>query len=299
MSKNNIQLFNKDCFDYMKSLPDNSVSLIVTDPPYGINFHGKYDPDTDWDKFADGEFAKFAENWMKEAYRVLKQDGTMWMTCAPTTIPDLFKIIEDIGFKNHLENWCCLARSKGRGAKNKLKSLRADIFHLTKSDKYTWHNTEYLREVVVPYMTDGKPRGWVLDQSTGQRVRWTGAGNVMFYSMPYYLGVGEKMIHSCQKPILMWCNLIMMSSNKGDTVLDPFSGSGSSGIAADLCDRDWIGCEKEKSMYEKSQKWINEAQNPTTRVYENLEGYVKKRLSSNEKGFKFGFPSRLILPKND
>ena len=293
-----INYINTDSLEYMKTIEDNSVPLIVTDPPYGINFHGRYDPDTDWDKFADKEFEDFLRKWLAEAYRILTPTGTLWMCCAPTTIPTLFPVIEEVGFTNHLENWCVLARAKGRGAKNKLKSLREDILHLTKDPKkYTWHNTEYLREVVVPYVVDGKPRGWALDQSTGMRVRWSGAGNVMFYTMPYYLGVGERMIHSCQKPLLLWCNLIMMSSDKEDVIFDPFMGSGSSGIAAMLCDRSYIGCEIDKVMFKKAREWLNEAQDPSTRTAENLDGYIKKHISSSEKGFKFGFDSRVILPK--
>lgn len=293
-----INYINTDSLEYMKTIEDNSVPLIVTDPPYGINFHGRYDPDTDWDKFADKEFEDFLRKWLAEAYRILTPTGTLWMCCAPTTIPTLFPVIEEVGFTNHLENWCVLARAKGRGAKNKLKSLREDILHLTKDPKkYTWHNTEYLREVVVPYVVDGKPRGWALDQSTGMRVRWSGAGNVMFYTMPYYLGVGERMIHSCQKPLLLWCNLIMMSSDKEDVIFDPFMGSGSSGIAAMLCDRSYIGCEIDEVMFKKAREWLNEAQDPSTRTAENLDGYIKKHISSSEKGFKFGFDSRVILPK--
>ena len=292
-----INYINKDCLEVMKEIPDNSIPLIVTDSPYGIGFHGKYDPDTDWDKFADGEFEGFLKSWLSEAYRILTPDGTLWATCAPTTIEIWFKVVKEVGFTNHLENWCVLARAKGRGASKKLKSLREDILHLTKDPKkFKWHNTEYLREVVVPYVVDGKPRGWALDQSTGMRVRWTGAGNVMFYSMPYYLGIGERMIHSCQKPLLLWCNLIMMSSDKGDKVFDPFMGSGSSGIAAMMCERDYLGCEIDKDIFDKAIDWYHQCKTDQ-KVKDKLDEYIKKHVSSSEKGFRFGFDSRLILPK--
>lgn len=293
-----INYINTDCIEYLKTIPDNSIPLVITDAPYGIGFHGEYDPDTDWDKFESAEFEEFLRSWLKEAYRVLTPTGTLWMCFAPTTVETVFKVVKEVGFTNHLENWSILARAKGRGASKKLKSLREDVLHLTKDPKkFTWHSTEYLREVVVPYVVDGKPRGWALDQSTGLRVRWTGAGNVFFYSMPYYLGVGERMIHSCQKPLLMWCNLIMMSSNKGDKVLDPFMGSGSSGIAALMCERDYIGCELDKDMFNKASEWLKEAQTPNSKVANKLDEYIKKHVSSNEKGFRFGFDSRLILPK--
>ena len=293
-----VKYYNVDSLSYLKTIPDNSIPLVITDPPYGINFHSQNDPDTGWDKFNENEFEDFLRQWLTEVYRILTPTGTLWMFFAPTTVNTVFKVVDDVGFTNHLENWAVLARAKGRGASKKLKSVREDVLHLTKDPKkYTWHSVEYLREVIAPYTKDGKPRGWALDESTGQRVRWTGVGNVMFYTMPYYLGVGERQIHSCQKPLLLWARLIMQSSDIGETVLDPFMGSGSSGISAIMCERNFIGCEIDKDMFDKASNWIEEFKDPNSRTSEKLEEYFKKHVSSNEKGFKFNFEKRLILPK--
>jgi site-specific DNA-methyltransferase (adenine-specific) len=252
---------------------------------------------TDWDKMSEEKFYEFNKRWMSEVYRILKPTGTMWMFCGPTKIPEIFKVVEEVGFINHLDDWTIYARAKGRKSKTGLKSLREDILHLTKSDEYTWHSCEYLREVVVPYVVDGKPRGWALDQSTGLRVRWTGVGNVAFFTPPAYNNVAEKQIHSCQKPVLLNTELIMYSSNKGDTVIDPFMGSGSSAVASLISDRNYIGCEKEKDMFKEAKKWIDSAEDPATRVYSTLEEYVKSRISTDEKNSKFGFGLRRIMPK--
>lgn len=258
----------------------------------------------DWDKMNVQEFYEFNKAWMGEVYRILKPNGTMWMFTGPTKIPEIFKVVEEVGFTNHLDNWCIYARAKGRQSKTKLKSLREDILHLTKHPTdYVWHSCEYLREVVVPYIVtdkttgEKKPRGWALDTSTGMRVRWTGAGNVAFFTPPAYNNVAEKQIHSCQKPVLLNTALIMYSSNVGDTVLDPFMGSGSSAIAALISERDYIGIEREADMFAKAQKWIDDAQNPETRIYEALNDYVKGRISTSEKKSKLNFGLRKIMPK--
>jgi site-specific DNA-methyltransferase (adenine-specific) len=205
---NPVSFINIDCFQEMRMMADNSVSLIVTDPPYGIDFKG-VTSDTSWDKI---DYYDFILKFLLETKRILKDDGTLWMCCARTKIPLVFNAITKAGLICNLDNWLTYARQKGRGANKKLKSQAEEILHITKSNKYTWNSVEYLREVVVPYVMDGKPRGWFLDQTTGQRVRWSGVGNVLAFTSPFFKSKFEKQIHSTQKPVLLFCELIMLSS---------------------------------------------------------------------------------------
>lgn len=285
-------LVNDDCFMVMKNIKDSSVDLIVTDPPYGISFEGK-----DWDKFDEDDYETFLSTFLSECKRILTPEGSMWMFYGITKIESVIKCINKSGLINHWENATVYCRPKGRGSTKKMKSQREEIVHLTKGKKYCWNPVEYLREVVVPYTRDGKPRGWALDQATGQRVRWTGIGNVAFFTPPSFINIAEKQIHSCQKPVLLFTELIMLSSKKGATVLDPFAGSAASGVAAYLCDRNYLGIEKDKDMFEKAQSWFSEVQDPNSRVGQALQEYLKKRVSSSEENFKFSWKDRFILPK--
>lgn len=296
-----LNYLNDDCFNVLKNIEDNSIDLIVTDPPYGISFNASnHMENVDWDKMSSDEYENFLDRFLSECRRVLKPEGSMWMFYGITMIESVIKSINKSGLYNHWENALVYSRAKGRGSKNKLKSLREEIVFLTKDEKkWTWNPVEYLREVVVPYVKDGKPRGWALDQSTGMRVRWSGLGNSLFFTPPAYNNVAEKQIHSCQKPVLLFTELIMLASKVGDTVMDPFMGSGASGVAAHICDRNYIGVEMEEDMFEKASKWKNDLLDPSTRVYEYIQEYIKKRVSSGEKGFKFGFHNRLILPKKE
>lgn len=292
---------NDDCLNAFKDLKDKSIDLIVCDPPYNIELKSEKQ-NTDWDCKTDEDFMRFSEQWMAEAYRVLKDDGTMWMFAAPTKIPEVFKSVEHAGFHNNLENWLCYVRAKGRGTKHHLMSVREECLHLTKSGKHTWNAVEVLRKVVVPYTTKGKngervPRGWALDYSTGDRVRFTGVGNAQFWTSPSYLNATEKQIHLCQKPIMMLCELILLSSQKGETVLDPFAGSGSCGIAAMMCERNWIGFEKDLEMYNKAKGWIAEYEDPESKLRRGLDEYLSKHISSSSPG-KYNFADREILPKS-
>ena len=90
---------NTSAIEMLKSLDDKSVRCIITDPPYNIGFHGKYDPDTNWDSQKQDDFEKFMLEWMLEAKRVLTDDGTIWMCFAPTQI----ELIESIVEKSRLD----------------------------------------------------------------------------------------------------------------------------------------------------------------------------------------------------
>ena len=257
---NLLQLYNEDCFERFSRLEDGSVDLIVTDPPYAINFTGNTS-NTDWDCLTDDQYYDLLCKFLTEAERVLKDSGTIWMCCGRTKIPVVFRAIENYnpsgGLQLNLENWLTYARQKGRGTSTKLKSQAEEILHISKGKKYTWHMVEYLREVVIPYVKDGRPRGWFLDQNDGIRKRWSGVGNVLCFTSPFFKNRFEPQIHSTQKPFLLFTELIMLSSNPGDLVFDPFAGSGCSGVAANCCGRDWMGCEIDPDMYAKANNWIH------------------------------------------
>lgn len=271
MNKFQPQLFNCDCFEKMKEMKDGSVDLIVTDPPYGIGFKGKTST-TDWDSMSNEEYKEFLTKFLSKAKRILKDDGTIWLCCARQKVKTLWEVLDEVNLQCNMENWLTYVRSKGRSSSKKLKSQCEEVFHITKSNKYTWNTIEYLREVVAPYMKDGKPRGWVIDQNTGMRVRWSGVGNALFFSPPFFKNTFEKQIHSTQKPFLLWTELIMISSNVGEIVFDPFAGSASSGVSATVCDRQYIGCEIESEMFEKAKNWLENIDE------EGAKSYIRSRL---------------------
>jgi len=251
-----IEIRTEDAFDFLSSLENKSVHTIITDPPYGIGFSGVTSK-TGWDKMSTIEYEDFLLKLFYLAKEKFDETGSMWLFCGRTQIPSVFKCIESSGLNNDLKNWMTYCRAKGRGSSHALKSQAEEIIHITKSKNYTFNPVEYERQVVVPYMKDGKPRGWMLDQITGQRVRWSGLGNVACFTSPFFKSKFEKQIHSTQKPVLLLCELILMSSNNGDTIIDPFSGSGSCAVASLLCDRDFMGTDTDKDMVDKSIEWLN------------------------------------------
>lgn len=245
-SMNNLQLHNGDSLELLKSFEDESVDLVVVDPPYCINYK-------EWDK---EDFLILSSKWLSEISRVLREGGTAWSFMGYQHICEFIYLCGEY-LNVNLDNWCIWCRNKGRGSKKKLKSQREDILYMTKGKEgIVWNPLKICREVIAPYVKDGKPRGWVLDQSTGKRIRWTGAGNVFFYSAPQWNGKVEKQFHPSQKPVMLLQRLIMLSSNEGDVVLDPFMGSGSCGIASITTNRRFIGIEKDKDTFNKAKNWM-------------------------------------------
>ena len=253
-----IELLHEDAFVFLSSLEDSSVSLMVTDPPYGIGYK-------DWDCMDPVSFYK---RTLESIHPKLKDDGSVWMFCAPSNVIEIILMIEkETPFVHHRDNWSIWARQKGRGSTKRLKSVREDCIFLSKSKDYVWNEVKLLREVITPYMKDGRPRGWFIDQVSGLRVRWTGLSNVWNYTSAFWKSKLDPQIHPAQKPILMLERLVRLSSNEGDLVVDPFCGSGSIARACQVSNRNFMGCDSDGEMIEKARKWINEHEG-------NLEAFL-------------------------
>lgn len=237
---------NLDFFEFEKQIDDGMIPFSLPDPPYLIDYKH-------WDK----QDVDFMYKWIDVVVRKLTDTGSMWVFMAKDNLfthkdcpKGLVNILQEFGTV-HLSNWTTWARQKGRGSSKHRKSQREELIHFTKDPKkFTWNPLKTLREVVTPYVKDGRPRGWFLD-SDGMRKRWTGLGNVWVYSAPQFNGKVEKQWHPAQKPIMLLERLIRLSTNEGDMVLDPFAGSFSTAIACLLSKRNFIGCEKDSEYYDK------------------------------------------------
>jgi len=294
-------LHNDDCMGIMGAMEPGSIDLIVTDPPYAINYRNQYeDEENEWDSMTPQQYLDFTVDWLRSAHRLLKPDGTLWFSYGFTMIEEVLAAVHHTDFVHHYENSICMARQKGRGSKRKLKSLREEWMHLTKSDDYTWNPTEYMRKVIVPYTkkdpNGGEPikRGWDYGPDGKTPIRWSSLGNVMafhsepvwtddgrgnlgnvldltsglplrfdgepsdvaFFVEPSHLDSFQKRRHSAQKPIMMMVMLVMISSSEGETVLDPFMGAGTTGVACRVTDRNFIGIEREPGTFSTAKNWI-------------------------------------------
>ena len=317
----NFVLYNDDCLNVLPSIPSESVSFACIDGPYNIKVHNSYSSEKQkWDSKSKKDFIEFTLKWLNEVYRILKPDGSLYTFYGFTEIETWLEIIRQSKFTNHLENAIVLAKSKGRGTKHKLKSIREDLFHLTKHPKkYIWNSESYLRRVIANYHNKGwEKRGWdygpdgetpmrytsvgnvlplfmepgfenqkkgtVVDIATGEPMAWSGLDvDVQFPTIPSYVNPIEKNFHTNQKPIILLSMLALICSEDGDRILDCFAGSMSMGVASLITGRNFIGIEQAKDTYKVGLQRIKDTDLP------RWDNFVKTHIKAdNSKKFKFG-----------
>ena len=254
----NLLYYQESCFNSYKYIEKESVDLFFCDPPYfisGKKGNGKnnkpnlisgdrYDWDAQWK--SKEEFYDWTRDWMVLMFTQLKSTGSAYVCICWQHSGKFQELLESVGFKIH--NRITWKRDKGRGSNRNWKSMHEDIWFVSKTNKYTFNVDDVLVEkpVIAPYRdAEGNPKGWFIDEK-GNKVRYTKPGNIWidftvpFWSMKEVRSYAKTkrspkntlVKHNTQKPKLLVERCITASSNKGDLVVDYFSGSGTTAIAA-------------------------------------------------------------------
>ena len=257
------QVIHQDTLKTLDFLPDNSVDLIIADPPYNLTkiFGSSVFKERDF-----VEYRKWLDKWLKKMPRILKDNGSIYICSDWKTS---IAIPEIAGKYFILQNRISWEREKGRGAKDNWKNCLEDIWFFTKSKDYTFNldSVKILRPVVAPYRDkEGTPKDW--NEEKGKRCRLTYPSNIWtdisipFWSMP------ENTPHPTQKPEKLIAKLVLASSNEGDVVFDPFLGSGTTAVVAKKLGRNFIGIEQEKEYVAYSEYRLEQAEH-----HKEIQGY--------------------------
>ncbi|MEP7233765.1 MAG: DNA methyltransferase [Ignavibacteriota bacterium] len=232
-------LYLGDIMNVLSVLPEKSIDLVVADPPYntGRNFGNESDRQ---DKV---QYENWTHEWVSKLPRVLSDTASVYLCCDWKQSALFESSLRKSGL--HILNRITWKREKGRGAARNWKQNMEDIwFAVVKKTKYTFNLNEVKvrKKVIAPYRENGKPKDWYVN-SDGESERMTHPSNIWtdltvpFWSMP------ENTEHPTQKPEALIERLIKASSNKGDLVLDLFSGSGTTSVVAQRLGRRYIGIE--------------------------------------------------------
>ena len=254
-------LYQGDNLTILKSLPDASVDLIATDPPFNT---GK-----DWGAFSDKwegglkGYLKFMEQRAIEMHRVLKGTGSLYLHCDPTASHYL-KVMLDGVFG--IDNFKCeIVWKRNFGKSNDMKSTFGTehdiiLFYSKTADNaftsvYEPYREEYIKQFFKHVDKDGRryaqqfsgghrnTKQWrkrkYLDESKGVKV-----GSLWIRKLQLSPMAKERLGYPTQKPIALYERIIKASSNQGDIVLDPFAGSGTTLDAAQTLGRRWIGIDQ-------------------------------------------------------
>jgi site-specific DNA-methyltransferase (adenine-specific)/adenine-specific DNA-methyltransferase len=223
-----------DVLEKLKLLPDGSVDLIFADPPYNI---GK-DFDGLIENWEENDFLEWAYEWIEECYRVLSPKGTFYLMNSTENMPYLdIKCREKFTIQSRIV-WSY--DSSGVQAKKYFGSLYEPILMLTKDKvKYTFN----YKEILVEAKTGSKRKLIDYRKNPPQPYNTEKVpGNVWDFSRVRFK-MEEYENHPTQKPEALLERIIKASSNIGDVVLDPFSGSFSTCGVAKKLGRKTIGIE--------------------------------------------------------
>lgn len=224
-----MELFQGDCLEIMKTIPNESIDLIVTDPPYRT-ISGGHNAPKNISGYSnsvlyknDGKIFKHNDikhyDWLKESYRVLKNNSHIYIMTNLLNLFTLKKIAEDVGFKLH--------------------NLLVWEKNTCNANRWYMKNCEY-----ILFMRKGKAKP--INNASSKTVH------------KYNNIVGNK-LHPTEKPIELMQLYVENSSNENDLILDPFMGSGSTGVVCVNTNRRFIGIEKDEEYYEIARRRIKEA----------------------------------------
>lgn len=227
-----------DTFEALKKVQGNSVDLLIVDPPYNLDktFHGN-----GFKKMNGEKYYEYTENWIKAILPKLKTTASIYVCCDWESSIVIGNVLQKYFILRNRITW---QREKGRGAKSNWKNGIEDVYFATVSDEYTFNLKDVMqrKKVLAPYRENGKPKDW--EQTEQGKFRNTCPSNFWDdIAIPYW-SMAENTAHPTQKPEKLIAKLILASSNKGDLVLDPFAGSGTTGVVAKKLARDYINVEQ-------------------------------------------------------
>ncbi len=238
-----------DCIPEMSQLPDKSVDMIFADPPYNLQLGGDlFRPEgsrvdavnDDWDKFDSlATYDDFTRDWLHEARRILKDDGTIWVIGSYHNIYRVGSLLQDEGFwilndivwrkSNPMPNF--------RGTR--FTNAHETLLWCAKDEKarYTFNY-----RAMKALNDDLQMRSdWLLPIcSGGERVK----------------GADGAKAHPTQKPEALLYRILLACTKPGDVVLDPFFGTGTTGAVARRLGRRWIGIERESAYVKVARERI-------------------------------------------
>jgi modification methylase len=232
------QVIVGDCLEVMAALPEGSVDLIFADPPYNLQLAGElHRPDNSrvdgvdaaWDKFGDfAAYDRFTEAWLSAARRLLKEDGTLWVIGSYHNIFRVGARLQDLGF--WLLNDIVWRKS------NPMPNFRGRRF-TNAHETLLWCARD--REARYTFNYDAMKS---LNDELQMRSDWL---------LPICSG-GERLkdgdgrkLHPTQKPEALLHRVILASSRPGALLLDPFFGTGTTGVVAKRLGRRCIGIERD------------------------------------------------------
>ena len=270
--KEGVSIYSGDCIDLLRKMPDQYVDLIITSPPYCMG-KAYEDPHDDIETFKEQHDAIF-----KDIYRVLKPGGSIcWQVgyhISEACVIPLDYIVYELFTQNSkdyqyplvLRNRIIWTYGHGLNSRKRFSGRHETILWFTKGAQGTFN----LDSVRIPQKYPGKRsyRGAHKGELSGNPL---GKNPSDVWDIPNVKANHvEKTVHPCQFPVAIPRRLIRALSNEGDVVFDPFMGVGTTGVAAILENRQFVGAEIFNEYIEIAEKRLQQAVTGSVKIREDI-----------------------------
>ena len=270
MEKKIKNIINGDCIEVMKTLDEGSIDLIVTSPPYGVGIeYDVHQDDMEWE-----QYVKFTYSWMEQAYRVLKDDGRICLNIPYEInrqakggrifmVGERWQIMKQIGYKffgvvdleeesPHRSRTTAWGSWMSPSAPYIYNPKECVILAYKKHHiKKVKGEPEWVGELGEREDKNGvmKPKTFYTDEQKREFI------DLVFGQWKYF--ADTKTMTKATFSMDIPTKAIKILTYKNDIVLDPFAGSGTTLVAAEVLDRQWIGIELSPNYAEVARKRVN------------------------------------------
>ena len=252
----NVRLFKGDALDILKQLDPKSVDLIFADPPYNLSGENYLTCKSgrmtrcnkgQWDQIAN--IHEFNRKWIEMCTNVLRDEGTIWISGTLHNHPSIGVILKQLNLWIINDVIWFKPNAPPLIQKNRFVPSTELIWIASKSKRY-YFNYEMAAKL-----------------NNGRQMR-------NLWEIP---AERHKTLHPTEKPERLLERIILIGSREGDTILDPFMGSGTTGVVAKRLNRDFIGIEIDDNYFEISQKRID-----ATQTDNNLAKFLERLMGNNK-----------------
>ena len=249
----------------MRRLPRDSVQLAFADPPYNIGIlYDQYD-----DSIPKKQYLLWCRNWIRQIHRILKENGALYLAINDENVAELKIISEGLGFT--FRRWIIWHYTFGQNARNNFTKSHTHILYFSKGKNPVFYS-DHIREPSARQMVyndkRANPAGKVPDD---------------VWDFPRICGTFKERVKGdpCQIPVQLMQRIILASSLKGDIILDPFAGSGSTLVAAKKLGRHCLGIEQSKIYCNKIRERLargklHELETTAKLKFPNFSPYIER-----------------------
>ena len=240
-------IYNCHCIQGMNSIPKNKIDLVITDPPFAINFRAKkanYNRKQSrvlegYNEIPSENYYDFTIEWMSQVHRILKESGSMYLFSGWNNLKEILMAIDDVGF--HLVNHIIWKYQFGVVTKNKYVTSHYHCLYVCKNDK---------KRKFFPFKRFSKNA----KSEDGHSLHYKDKEDVWEIKREYWTGDTKT---PTKLPAEIIEKILFYSSKKNDVVLDPFLGSGQVAVVSKMHGRQFCGFEIVKDYYKFAKKRLD------------------------------------------